>query len=248
MRAPQCGRVNRVPLFAGWQFVFANTPWLTAFQDAPAGPQNAKKADAATDLAAGQAFLAVVRSHSYSVPEDKVREVVLAFLRKDTTQVPKSMPTVDQLQGDLDLDFEAAWTEMIKVAAAGLDPTGELGVANRLRKHLVDNPQLRSDTKKEYDDLLKNDLPKTLERVKGTLVDQQQEQLIEALKNVVSSDMPGQQRVCDSMTDREPATKALTTEVVQRIPEELRATVLIESFAALSDEADKVVSDGVDST
>ena len=155
------------------------------------------------------------------------------------------MPTVDQLQGDLDLDFEAAWTEMIKVAAAGLDPTGELGVANRLRKHLVDNPQLRSDTKKEYDDLLKNDLPKTLENVKSTLVDQQREQLIEALKNVVSSDMPGQQRVCDSMTDREPATKALTTEVVQRIPEELRATVLIESFAALSDEADKVVSDGV---
>ncbi len=126
--------------------LFANTPWLTAFQDAPAGPQNAKKADAATDLAAGQAFLAVVRSHSYSVPEDKVREVVLAFLRKDTTQVPKSMPTVDQLQGDLDLDFEAAWTEMIQVAAAGLDPDGELGVANRLREHLVANPQLRSRT------------------------------------------------------------------------------------------------------
>ena len=92
MRASRCGRVDRVLLFAGSAVLFANTPWLTAFQDAPAGPQNAKKADAATDLAAGQAFLAVVRSHSYSVPEDKVREVVLAFLARTRHKFPKACP------------------------------------------------------------------------------------------------------------------------------------------------------------
>ena len=90
-----------------------------------------------------------MKSHSYALPEEKVREVVLACLRKDTARPPKSMPTVEQLQGDLDLDFEAAWTEMIDTAAAGIDPADKLKVAVRLRTYLVDNPQTADRRERE---------------------------------------------------------------------------------------------------
>ena len=221
------------------------TPWLNAFQAAPAPADTKKPAQNTIDYTAVLTFREVMKSHSYALPEEKVKEVVLACLRKDTAQTPKSMPTVEQLQGDLDLDFEAAWTEMINAAAAGLDPNGKLNVAVRLRNFLVENPQLRAEAKEGHDSLLKNDIPKALERVKGTLVKEQQEQLIDALKSIVSTDMPGQQRVWDSMADRTQAINALTTAVVTKIQPELKETLIVESFTALSDAADIVVLDGV---
>jgi dihydroneopterin aldolase len=221
------------------------TPWLNAFQDVPAPADTKKPAQNTIDYTAVLTFREVMKSHSFALPEEKVKEVVLACLRKDTARPPKSMPTVEQLQGDLDLDFEAAWTEMIDAAAAGLDPNGKLNVAVRLRNFLVNNPQLRADAKEGHDSLLKNDIPKALERVKGTLVKEQQDQLIDALKGVASQDMPGQTRVCDSVVDRTPAINMLTTAVVEAIQLELRETLLVESFAALSEAADNVVSDGV---
>ena len=134
---------------------------------------------------------------------------------------------------------------MINQAAAGLDPDGKLDVANRLRASL-ENPQLWTEAKTKHDDLLKNDVPKAFERVKGALVKEQTKQLIDALKNVVSPDMPGQEQVYGALPgDQTPAIKVLTTEVLHKSPEEYLEVLIVESFQALSNAADDVVSDGV---
>ncbi len=134
-------------------------------QDAPVPPDNSRPSAKALDYAAAAALGKLMESQSYTLPEEKVRDVVLVWLRKDAHQPPKTMPAVEQLQGNLASNFEEAWTKMINKATAGLDPDGKLEVAKRLRASLENSPW-QNDAKTKHDDLLKKELPKALERVK----------------------------------------------------------------------------------
>ena len=133
------------------------------------------------------------------------------------------MPTVEQLQGDLDLDFEAAWTEMINTAAAGLDSNGKLNVANRLPT--ISRRQSSTAVRREGEARQpagESTYPRLWRRVKEALVKEQQDQLIDALKEVVTKDMPGQQRCAAlAVADRKPA-KYLTTRWSEKHAAELR--------------------------
>ncbi len=226
-------------------FVFAMASWSHAFQDAPVPPDKSRPSAKALDYAAAAALGKLMESQSYTLPEEKVRDVVLVWLRKDAHQPPKTMPAVEQLQGNLASNFEEAWTEMINKATAGLDPDGKLEVAKRLRASLENSPW-QNDAKTKHDDLLKKELPKALERVKEALVQEQTKQLNDVLKNVVSPDMPGQEQVYGALPgDHAPAIKTLTDAVLGKSPEEYLEVLLVDSFEALSIAADDVVSDGV---
>ncbi len=220
--------------------VFVLTRWSCALQVPPVSlvPQNAN------DLAAYEAFCRLLGEQKYSLPEEKVLEVVLAFLRRDTKSPPKTMPTVKELQGEVDVDFEANWTTMITKAKEGLDSKGELGVATRLRAR-VDGTRLQSDAKKKHANLVESELPKTLDRVKKLLTKDQTEKLVAALRRVVTSDMPGQRQIGEALAGNpQEAVKVLTTEVLGQ-QGDLLAVLITDSFDALSAAADNVVSDGV---
>ncbi len=241
---PPCQRIAAIC----WSMlVFTMACGSYALQGAPAPQSDATPSRKSLDYAAAAAFAKLMESRSYTLPADKVRDVVLGVLRNDSSQPPKHLPAAEQLQNQLDPNFDDAWTEMINQATAGLDPDGSLEVAKRLRASLVENPQWRNKAKAEHDDLLKNELPKALERLKGALVEEQKKQLIETLKSVVSTDLPGQEHVNGAALsgDQAPATKVLTDEVLGKLPKELLEIVIVESFEALSEAANNVVADGV---
>jgi hypothetical protein len=218
----------------------------TAWQDTPAAPRANDPAMAVNDLAVFTTFQAMIASHSFALPDDKVRDVVFAHLRKDRSQPPRTMPTPEQLQAELNLDFEASWNAMIVKATTPLDPQGKLKLENRLRDYLRQHTKLRSTTEARHDEFLKTDIPKTLERVKGQIIQEQKSILSEVLQNVVSADMPGQQLVNDAQVgDKTKAIETLAKEVLRKTTESTRETLLVESFDTLSAAADRVVSDGV---
>ena len=96
---PMCNRF----IFAGCTVLFA------AVEATPDDTQLAAK-----QLAAIQNLRSSVAKHSYALPDDKIRELVLASLRRDEAKPPKQMPPAKALQDDLDVDFESTWNEMIR--------------------------------------------------------------------------------------------------------------------------------------
>ncbi|MHB8952324.1 MAG: hypothetical protein ACYC4U_05040 [Pirellulaceae bacterium] len=224
----------------------------SAPQDAPNNSSADDPAVLVKDLAVFESFRLKVAAHSFALPDDKVRHVVVTFLRKNAAESPKiespkTMPTAEQLETDLDVGFESLWNKLIEDTTTELDPEGRQALAERLRLFLLENTKLRAETEREHDDFLKKDLPKALDRVKEQMVQEQSAALVEALKKVTSPEMPGQQMVNDALAgDKTPAVDTLTRAVVKSvIDEELRDTLLVESYQALSEATADVVLDGV---
>jgi len=198
-------------------------------------------AEKTNDIAALAALRGMLKQHSYELPEKTVRDIVLRFLRKDNNPSPKKMPDAGDLQGDLNLDFESSWTEMINQASAGLGT----GIAERFRERLKQS-DLKTNAKKDHDKFVSTSLPNALKNVEANLIKEQTEQLVTGLKQVVGPEMPGQDRVSDAQAgNRANVSEALTAAAFAALPDEQRAVVIRGSYDALAAAADNVVTDGI---
>lgn len=214
-------------------------PRAEAFQQPADKPQQRTNAKL---LAAVESLREIVKAERFAIPPEKLREVVLAHLRAKVAPVPRTMPAADELRKDLNVTFDASWTEMLTRATAGLDAT----VVAELEKFLQDNHGLRDSAKTNYDQALENDLPKTLQTVQEALVKEQQQTVLEALRSTVSPTMPSPQQIVEAKnTDSTATAQLLTDEVVKNLPDDVRPTILTEAYEALKSQATQVVDDGV---
>lgn len=214
-------------------------PRAEAFQQPADKPQQRTNAKL---LAAVESLREIVKAERFAIPPEKLREVVLAHLRAKVAPVPRTMPAADELRKDLNVTFDASWTEMLTRATAGLDAT----VVAELEKFLQDNHGLRDSAKANYDKALENDLPKTLQMVQEALVKEQQQTVLEALRSTVSPTMPSPQQIVEAKnTDSTATAQLLTDEVVKKLPDDVRPTILTEAYEALKSQATQVVDDGV---
>ena len=170
---------------------------------------------------------------------------MLAYLRKSEAKPPKTMPTQKELTAELDLDFETAWNGMIEKAATGLDSSGKLKLVEHFESIFAHDHH--SDLKRNRG-VPRSTWPKTLDRVKGQIVKEQKSTLTEFLKTVVNNTTPGQELVSNVQAggDKTKAVDTAAKEVFQKLPDEIRQTILVDSFNILSEAVDNVISDGVD--
>ena len=232
-------RIRHAARYGALLLLIGTIPRAEAFQQPPDKPQQRTNAKL---LAAMESLREIVRAERFAIPPEKLREVVLAHLRANVAPVPRTMPAADDLRKDLNVTFDASWTEMLKRATEGLDAT----VAAELEEFLQDNHGLRDSAKTNYDHALENDLPKTLQTVQETLVKEQQLALLDTLRSTVSTTMPSPQQIVEAKnTDSAATAQLLTDEVVKKLPDDVRPTILTEAYEALKSQATQVVDDGV---
>jgi hypothetical protein len=210
-----------------------------AFQQPPDAP--IQRANARL-LAAVESLREIVKAERFAIPPEKLREVVLMHLRANEAPIPRVMPAISDLQKDLTVTFDASWSEMLKRATAGLDAA----VATELERFLQDNRGLRDSAQANYEQALAKDLPKTLEAVQASLIQEQQQALLDQLRSTVSTTMPSPQQIVEAKDgDSTVTAQLLTDEVVTKMPAEIRPTILVDAYEALKAEAKQVVDDGV---
>lgn len=214
-------------------------------QETPSTPTSNDSAMLTHLASAVEALRVMITPESFVLPDTKVRDIVLAYLRKSEANPPKNMPTPKDLTAELNLDFETAWNGLIEKAATGLDSSGKLTLVEHFREYLRTRPQFRSQAESRRAEF---DVAKTLDRVKGQIVEEQKSTLTEFLKSVVSDTTPGQELVSNVQAggDKKKVVDTAAKEVFQRLPDETRQTMLVESFDTLSAAVDNVISDGVD--
>ena len=210
-----------------------------AFQQTPDAPPQRTHASL---LAAVESLREIVKAERFAIPPEKLREVVLDHLRANDAPIPRVMPAPEDLRKDLNVTFDASWSEMLKRASAGLDAA----VVADLERFLLDNHGLRDSAKANYDRSLENDLPKTLEAVQTALVQEQQQSLLDKLRSTVSIAMPSPKQIVEAQaTDSTATAQFLTDEAITKMPEDMRPTILVDAYEALRAEAKQVVDDGV---
>ena len=214
-----------------------------------AAAQEEEPADPATlarDLAAVKAFRALVASHSYQLPDSRIHTIVLEYLQKDEAVGPKQMPTAEQLEGAVDLDFESLWDDMINEATTGLDPDGELKLTDRLRAYLGRHKQWRAQSEGRYDEYLNKQLPKALARAESRIVAEQKATLSDALAGVIATGTPDQQAIYKADDgDNGAVAKQIVAKVLEAVSAENRRTLLIKSHDDLEGNVAHIVRDGV---
>ncbi len=211
------------------------------------------------DYLATQSFVQNLKDHQYELPPERVREAVDSYLRSFEGPIPKQFPDIDQLQKDLALNFDDAWTKMIDQATAAAanseDPNVIRGIAQRLRKSLTETRVHLDNTKAKFDEIVKEEIPKTLESVKAALIQEQQAELADVLKQVVGPEMPGAERIAkasqfggsdpsEAPQHRKEAAEAIESEVMKQLPADLSDTLIEDSYKAFVDSANEVVADG----
>ena len=200
----------------------------------------------AKQLAAIKSLRSQISRHSYRLPDDKVRELVIALLRRDETKVPKAMPPMEKLRSDLDVDFESAWNDMINKATAGLDMKGNLELINEIRGFLKDSG-IRSAAQAGHDKFVKEELPASLDRVRKQIVEEQTTELRQALTGLIEAGTLTQELVIDASQNGTAAgVGLLTRSVLEKVSEATRETLLVNSFETLSEQAEQIVADGTE--
>ncbi len=200
----------------------------------------------AKQLAAIKSLRSQISRHSYRLPDDKVRELVIALLRRDETKVPKAMPPMEKLRSDLDVDFESAWNDMINKATAGLDMKGNLELINEIRGFLKDSG-IRSAAQAGHDKFVKEELPASLDRVRKQIVEEQTTELRQALTGLIEAGTLTQELVIDASQNGTAAgVGLLTRSVLEKVSEATRETLLVDSFETLSEQAEQIVADGTE--
>lgn len=238
-RVQQCGAVFHSATNLSLLILLTATAWAPAFQKPADTPGERTKARL---LAAVESLREIVKAERFAIPPEKLREVVLSHLRTVQAPIPRTMPAAEELRKDLNVTFDASWNEMLKRATEGLDPQ----VIVELERFLRDNNGLRNTAKANYDQTLEHDLPKALESLKTTLMQEQQQTLLDKLRSTVSTTVPGPQRIVEAKaTDASAATQFLTDATVAGMPDDVRPTILQEAFDALKAESEQVVADGV---
>jgi len=137
----------------------------------------------ARELAALQAFRALLASHSYEHSENELRTMLKDYLKKNNTdkEPPYDVPKVKNLESSLSVDFQSDYNAMIRQATSGLDPDGKLGLEKRFTEYLAKHGRLREEAQKRHKQYVESRLGVLVKRVTAQMVKEQIDALHEAL-------------------------------------------------------------------